>query len=288
MLAALLLMICLGCSKSKNQDVSLSIVDAKQEDRAYIADTTTPVNSQYEQQPQKENENQNPVNLDWDKKIIKTATLQVETKDYKKYYSSIYPSVKRVGGYVAQEDQNQTEYKNENVLTIKVPVQQFDEALGILINGTGNEKLVEKKIGSEDVTGQVIDVMSRLEAKREARLRYLDLLKQAKNMQEVLQVQKEINDLQEEIEMAAGRMSYLNHSADYSTIQLTFFQVLNPSAHTDKEPSFFLKLVKAFENGWNFIQQLLLGLISIWPLIIVVAGIWLGFRKWKLAKVKTA
>jgi Tfp pilus assembly protein PilZ len=274
--AAMLLLTFIACNKSKNHDLTLTAIDYKQEEN-YTADTTA-------KDKQAPGEKPGVPDPDWDKKIIKIATLNIEVKDYSKFYSDLYASVKRVGGYVVQENQSQSEYKIENEVTIKVPVLQFDEAIRLITNGNGQEKLIEKKIRSEDVTGQVVDTKSRLEAKRQVRLRYLELLKQAKNMAEVLQVQNEINDLHEQIEMAAGRISYLNQSAAYSTIQLTFFQVLNPSASTDTEPSFLVKLGNAFENGWDFIKLVLLGIISIWPLLVLTAGLWFGFKRWKLSK----
>ncbi len=38
-------------------------------------------------------------------------------------------------------------------------------------------------------------------------------------MEDILQVQEEINEIQENIEAAAGRVHYLTHSAAYSTIE---------------------------------------------------------------------
>ena len=286
MLSALLILLCIACNNGKTNSSDVAVKDIKTEE-SYAGDSVgLPAAMQQEQQ--KPGKNGDLSGIDWDKKIIKTATLQVEVKNYSKYYSTMYEIVKSMGGYIAQENQSQSDFKTENIVTIKIPVMQFNEATTLLINGTGNEKLKEKNIGSEDVTTQVVDTKSRLEAKRQVRLRYLDLLKQAKNMDEVLQVQKEINALQEEMEMAAGRMTYLNQSAAYSTINLTFYQVLNPSASSDKEPGFLLKLVNAFRNGWIFIQHLILGLTSIWPLFILIGGVWLGIKKWRVSKIKTA
>ena len=91
-------------------------------------------------------------------------------KDYKSYYNSLREKVKAVGGYIAQEEQNQSDYKIENSLVIKVPVDQFDNALVQLTANT--ENLNEKKITLSDVTTEVIDTKSRMEAKRQVRLRY--------------------------------------------------------------------------------------------------------------------
>lgn len=223
---------------------------------------------------------------EWDKKIIKTASLNLEVKDYNNFYSSLREKVRAAGGYIAREEQSQSEYKIENSLTIKVPVDQFDNAVVQLTSST--EKINEKKITSQDVTTEVIDTKSRMEAKRQVRLRYMDLLKQAKNMEEILSVQSEINGIQEEIEAAAGRIEYLGHSSTFSTIHLTYYQILNSSAKDTSEPSFGTKLSSAFRIGWSWIGDLFVGLISIWPLFLLIFTCIIVYKRTKLQKPKQA
>ncbi|HXB43048.1 MAG TPA: DUF4349 domain-containing protein, partial [Puia sp.] len=148
--------------------------------------------------------NTHETKIDWDKKIIKTANLNLEVKDCKAFNSLLHQTVKQFGGYVSQEEQIESTYKIENTVSIKVPVDQFEAAMSRL--GEHGEKITQKKITSEDVTSEVVDTKSRIEAKKEVRLRYLDLLKQAKNMKEILEVQAEINEIQEQLESAAGRV----------------------------------------------------------------------------------
>ena len=289
--AALLLLLCIACNDSKRNSAA-RFQDIKLEEVPRVGDSSSDQEDYNEKPPgDRQGGDANDkvttgANNSWEKKIIKTATLNIETNDYNKYYAVVHESVKRVGGYIAEEDQTRTEYKHENSVAVKVPVAQFDEALELLAKGTGDDKLIEKKIASDDVTGQVVDTKSRLEAKRQVRLRYLDLLKQARNMGEVLQVQNEINELQEQIEMAAGRIAFLNQSSAYSTIHLTFFQVLNPAASDSIEPSFLTRVVRAFGNGWSFIKLLLLALISVWPILLGVLGIWFGIKRWRSVRGK--
>ena len=94
-------------------------------------------------------------NPDWDKKIIKTATLKLEVKDFKGFTDNIHQTIKQFGGYIAQEEQHATDEKSETIMVIKVPAAQF-ETIMILLPGTVN-KVVEKRITSEDVTGEVVD-----------------------------------------------------------------------------------------------------------------------------------
>lgn len=221
-------------------------------------------------------------NPDWDKKIIKTATLKLEVKDFKNYNTDIHKTVKQFGGYIAQEEQNLGDEKSETVISIKVPVDQFEN----MMNGLpgGEVKVWEKKITTEDVTGEVVDTKSRLEAKKQMRLKYLEFLKQSKNMEEVLQVQNEVNGIQEEIESAAGRVDFLSHQAAYSTINLTFFQPLPGYKPVDETPSFFTRISNAFKIGASWIADFFVGLMSIWPLLLIILGVYIGYKKIKSTK----
>ena len=222
-------------------------------------------------------------NPDWDKKIIKTATLRLEVKEFKKYNDNVHKTVKQFGGYIAQEEQNLTDEKSETVISIKVPVEQFETMMNQL---PGEDvKVLERKITTEDVTGEVLDTRSRLEAKKQMRIKYLEFLKQSKNMEEVLQVQNEINSIQEEIESAAGRVEYLSHQSAYSTINLTFYQPINGYKPSDGSPSFFTRITSAFKAGAGWIADLFVGLVSIWPLLLAVFVIYVGWKKMRPSKL---
>lgn len=215
---------------------------------------------------------------DWNKKIIKTASLNVEVKEYAKFNQLLHSSVAKFGGYIGNEQQTETEYKIENTVTVKVPVDQFQAAVDFLTSGEG--KINEKVISSEDVTTQYVDTRSRMAAKKQVRLRYLDLLKQAKNMEEILQVQNEINDIQEQIESATGRINYLSNATAMSTINLTYYQVLNASVQEPGKETFWQKVKEAFGSGWQAIGEIIVGLLYLWPLwLLATAVVW--WVRWK-------
>lgn len=224
--------------------------------------------------------------VDWDKKIIKTANLNLEVKDYKVFNNLLHQTVKQFGGYVSQEEQNESSYKIENTVSIKVPVDQFEDAVSKLTEG--GEKIVEKKITSENVTSEMVDTKSRIEAKKQVRLRYLDLLKQAKNMDEILQVQSEINGIQEQLESAAGRVEYLNHSSAFSTINIGFYQVIDAGAVVEREPTYLNKISESFSEGLKWVGNLLLGLVSLWPVLALVTILFIGYKKRRHSKIKAA
>ncbi len=219
---------------------------------------------------------------DWDKKIIKTASLKLQVKDFKTFADVVHKAAKQYGGYVADEEQNQSEEKIESTISIKVPVEQFESLINQLPSGA--EKMIEKKITSEDVTGEVVDTKSRLQAKEVMRLKYLEFLKQSKNMEDVLKVQDEINNIQEEMETASGRINYLSHQSAFSTINLTFYQPLAGFDPNDN-PGFFTRSIIAFKSGFHFIAKIFISLISIWPILLIAIIVWGFFRRRSLAVI---
>jgi hypothetical protein len=235
---------------------------------------------QNKEQPQQQGAATPAQSVDWDKKIIKTAVLNVEAKNYKTFNDLVHDQVKQAGGYVAGEEQTKSDYKIENVVTIKVPVDQFDNLVRS-VTSTKDDNVVSQKVTSQDVTGEVVDTRSRTEAKRQVRLRYLDLLKQAKNMEEILKVQQEINNIQVEIEAGSGRVGYLTHAAAYSTIELTFYQILNAQAEQPEKPGFGLRVLNALGNGLNWVGEMLVVLLTLWPLWLCAGGVWWGIKKYK-------
>lgn len=228
-------------------------------------------------EPEKQNQPPNTRMIDWDKKIVKNADLSLGVNNSRKYRQSLTEWVRASGGYFAKEEQIQKDNWIETDISIKVPVEQFDVLLDNLI--TDSVKVISKSVNTEDVTGEYVDIRSRLESKRQVRLRYLDFLKQAKNMEEVLLVQNEVNELQEQMESAAGRISYLSQASAFSSIHLKFSEIDPNLLPKQEDPSYLLRLFESLKKGSSWIGEVILFVFSIWPFFIVVLGIALWFKK---------
>lgn len=281
----------LGKNKKENLVNDLSPVeqqepsksDGEDQNQIPVPKGVQPVTTDSTGEPSAPVSKQPAANPDWDKKIIKTGNLKVEVKDFKSYSEKVHQTVKQFGGYIAQEEQSLTDEKAENIITIKVPVAQFEDMLNQL---PGNDsKIIERKITSEDVTGEVVDTKSRLETKKQVRLKYLEFLKQSKNTDEVFKVQNEINNMQEEIEAAAGRIGYLANQSAYSTVHLIYFQPAAGYTPPDATPSFGTRTATAFKNGASWFAELFIGLLSIWPLLLAITAVFFIWKKVKAGKV---
>ena len=95
------------------------------------------------------------------------------------------------GGFVADASFREDEKRQTATVTLRVPANRFDELLQQL-------RGVSTKIDSEtakanDVTGEYSDLGARLRALEAAEGQLLQLLAQARNVGEVLQVQDRLN-----------------------------------------------------------------------------------------------
>ena len=281
--AALLAVLCFSCNSTEMKAKADVVTEAPAAKGAAYADSSAVADREYEQAPGNPGNAQQrnkvpappPAYPDWDRKIVKTADLHIEVKDFQRYTSRLHNAVKASGGYIAQEQQAQTAAEIDNTVSIKVPVDRFDDLLQQL--PSDSDRLMEKKITSEDVTMELVDTKSKLETKKEVRERYLDLLRQAHSMKDIITVQNEINDIQEQMDQASGRIAWLGHSSAYSTINLRFYQVLDIGVREDPSPTFFHQLRDSVLEGWKGLSSLLLGMMSVWPLWIAFgfAAVWI-------------
>lgn len=223
-------------------------------------------------------------NPDWDRKIVKTADLTLRVNNFNQFTNRLHAAVKQSGGYIAQEQLSQNAGEIDNTITIKVPVDRFELLMGEMPGDS--DKLEEKKISSEDVTMEMIDTKSHLQTKKEVRERYLELLKQAHSMKDIIAIQNEINDIQQEMDEASGRIAWLGHSSAYSTINLRFYQVLDERIREEPAPGFAHRLTDAIRDGWQGLSALLLELISVWPLWIALGFVVVWVQKWR-RRIKT-
>jgi hypothetical protein len=210
-----------------------------------------------------------------ERRIIRNAKMDMQVEDIKKAFPKIESLVKNLNGYISSSDMQNNNYRISNNLVIRVPNDNLDTLLQLIENQS--IFINSSSISSTDVTEEFIDIETRLKTKREVRERYLDILsKKAKTVEDVLLAEEQIRVLTEEIEAKEGRLRYLKNRVNLSTLTLSIYQkveyVAPPNVY---EKSFLTKIKEGFVNGWDILLNLILGLINIWPLVILfVVFVW--------------
>jgi hypothetical protein len=218
------------------------------------------------------------------KKIIKDGRLAILVSELEKTKSRIDILVKNNGGYYANESFNNSDWESSFNLKIRVPFTNFEKLINDIETGDG--EIQYKEIEARDVTDQFIDLETRLENKRNYLIRYNDLLKQAKNVNEILEIEEKIRGLEEEIESTTGRLKYLSDLVDYSTLDLTISKKKEFKYNPVNRDKFTERIKQSLSKGWYGFVDFLLFVIKIWPFWILVTLVIYFWRKFKKRKNK--
>jgi hypothetical protein len=202
------------------------------------------------------------------KKIIKDGRLAILVSELEKTKSRIDILVKNNGGYYANESFNNSDWESSFNLKIRVPFTNFEKLINDIETGDG--EIQYKEIEARDVTDQFIDLETRLENKRNYLIRYNDLLKQAKNVNEILEIEEKIRGLEEEIESTTGRLKYLSDLVDYSTLDLTISKKKEFKYNPVNRDKFSERIKLSLSKGWYGFVDFMLFVIKIWPFWILV------------------
>lgn len=220
-----------------------------------------------------------PAPLLSDRKIIREAHVRFQVENLQESSNRIEALVKKYNATIT----NSRSYNGDNSIEASYTIKVIPEKLLDLVKTIQDESIFldDKTITAEDVTRQYVDVEARVKAKQTAQQRYLELMKQATKVEDVLAIEQELQKVQEELESVQAQLKALQQQTSYSTINLTMYQLV-PASYTDRT-SFTSRLTSAFSGGWQLFKDLVVGMLYLWPLLILVSLAVLAIR-WRKKK----
>jgi len=146
------------------------------------------------------------------RKVIYTAYISLLVKNSdsvnNKIKSEILPKYK---GYVNKMGTYQT--------IIRVEKEYLNSAVSD-ISKLG--KVQNKNISGQDVTDEFLDNQIRVDNALKSRNRYLELLSKAETVEDALKIEKELERLNNVIDILKGKMNRVDHLSKYATITINF------------------------------------------------------------------
>ncbi|KXO00671.1 hypothetical protein LS48_04595 [Aequorivita aquimaris] len=226
-----------------------------------------------------------PPPLNKEQKIIKTARLAFETKDVEATHKKILQLASQYKGLVQNDNSGKDYNRIYKNMTVRIPTENFQQFIDGISEGVAY--FDQKDISRQDVSEEFVDLEARLKAKRVLEERYLELLKKANKVEEMLQIERELSTIREEIEAKQGRLQYLQSQVSMSTVNIEFYKT---TAETGITQSYGQKMKNALQGGWNGISVFFLGILYLWPLflvaiiVVIILRIFLKKRKPKNPK----
>lgn len=213
------------------------------------------------------------------KKIIKDGNISIKVTDINAAKTTTDSLVKKHGAYYASETFNNSNWESAFNLTIRIPTNNFEAFIKDIELGKG--EILSKNIYARDVTGQYFDLESRLENKKTYLTRYRDLLKQAKTIKEILDIEEKIRGLEEEIDSTVGQLKLLGDQITYSTLTLYITKPIEFKYTPAQRDKFSERLKQSFSKGWFGFIDFLLFIIKLWPLWLIIILVVYTFKKLK-------
>ncbi|REC55960.1 DUF4349 domain-containing protein [Chryseobacterium piscium] len=238
-----------------------------------------------------------------DKQFIKTANVDMEVKDVYDATISIEKSVQELGGFITHsnlqsrvisEDSYNTsdenamlikKYQTENTMQVRVPTSKLGELLTLI-----NDKklfLNSRIINAADVTSSI--KYAEMEGKR--------IKKTGENISELKTTKDKVKmsdeNMFEENQQQLANLD-VTDNLKYSTVDIYIKEpklriaeiAITNSKNIDNKYkfNFMYDVKKAFVEGFYLIQRILIGLVAIWPIVIIVGIAFYFYRKNKSNK----
>lgn len=209
--------------------------------------------------------------LEPERKIIKSSQLFLETAKFNDVINSLEDMVKSYGGYIASSSID-AEGINNNYqclrfasYKINVPSDKLDDFLD---ESSKLATVRNKSTSAEDITAQYYDNESRLKSLQIQEERYLEILKTATEVKDIIEIENALTDVRYEIENLTTCLNKISNLVDMATVNINIQEVSQETVAQSVPKTLGEKISSSFVNSLKKIKE-----FSINTVIFIIAAI---------------
>lgn len=211
-----------------------------------------------------------------DRLVIQDSNISLQVENVRESTNRILEHTKSLNGYMVTSSLQNPEDTASATITVRIPAKSLNEALNYFRNLA--VKTVSENLRGKDVTDQYVDIEAKLLTLNKTRSKFEEIINQATTVDQILKVQREIINLQTQIDNLKGQQLYLERNAELAkiTIYLATDELALPYAPSESwRPNvIFKQAVRSLISTLRSVGSLLiwLGVYSIiWiPLVIIL------------------
>lgn len=236
-------------------------------------------------------------------KIIYTADLSVETREFDKAVAALETMIAECGGYIQDSSVVGDTWYNEDGTTsvvnryawytLAVPVESFEAFLkqtGEIGNVTSESR------SADNITSQYTDTEARLASLEVQEERLLAMMEEATDIESLIALEERLSEVTYEIESYERTLQDWDRQVAYSTVTVNLCEVATYTQTASVTRSYGEQMKDALADGWTgFVrstQNFTLWAAEAWPTLIILAVIVVvvltATRKFRKNKKKTA
>lgn len=153
-------------------------------------------------------------------RVIKNGSLDLVVDDVQESIARVTSIAVAQKGFVQQSSVNERgDGTFGGYITVRVSSEAFEPTMAE-IRGIANV-VKSESVSGQDVTEQYTDLEARLRNAEAQEATYLAVLDDAKSVEDILAVQRELSNIRYQIESLEGQRQYLENQTSYSTISVS-------------------------------------------------------------------
>jgi len=221
---------------------------------------------------------------DFTKKIIYSASVQLETTNFDAALAAVDKLTADMGGFVENSNvSGDPEYGSDGSRRVvnrtasyrlRVPADRFEAALA-QADGLGNVLSTQRT--AVNVTSQFIDSEARLDSLKTQEQRLLAMVEKAVDVDTLVALEERLSDVRYQIEDLERTLKNLQTEVDYSTIDLSVREVTVYTPTVTVRRTFGERMADALSDGWHGfgrgMQSLAVFLAGALPVLVLLAAL---------------
>lgn len=192
-------------------------------------------------------------------KLIYRADVSLQTTEFDESVAALQELVKKCGGYFESTEINNGSYYSEGsyksgYYVVRVPQDRYRDFLDSLHEAS---YVVSMSESVEDIGLEYFETEGRLETLKIKEDRLQNLMREANNMGDIIELENALSDTQYQIDMYSSTLNRYDSLVDYSTVCVNLEKVVRYENGIDQDQSFFARLAQNLKDGAaNFLYAL--------------------------------
>lgn len=255
-------------SNSKNSASTEAALDTYTSDSFLTVESTSDLNT----------------NINENSKIIYTADIDYETKDFDEAVNILNEKIDKYKGYIVTRNEykygEDSQYIN-GYYTIRIPINNYSEFLN---EGEDIGNITSISENANDVTDEYIDTTARLENLKLQEESLQNLLSKASDIKDIIEIQNSLSDVRGDIESYESRIKYYDTLTEYASININISQVSVYTSNKTTLEKFNDMLKDSIDSFKEVLGSLVRMIIYALPYLIVLGILVLIIIKYKKHK----
>ena len=189
--------------------------------------------------------------------IVRNGRIELTVDAVPASVEAVNAVANNVGGIVLNSEVREQDGQPFATLSLRVPSNRYDDAMRELRRLA--VKVDAETSNAQDVTEEFAYLALQVRNLEATETQYLDLLKRAQSVEDILKIQQRLGEVRTQIERLRGRMNVLQRRSDFSTIDVTL-----------RSTAVGFRPLRYARESWDLSLRSLEALVA-----IAVAGWWL-------------